>query len=158
VATDAVDRLLATPRWGLFCSLALFRVCDALAVSTYFNPDEYWQSLEVAHRLSFGYGVLTWEWERELRGWLHPILFAALYRALAALGVDSLAAVVYAPRVLQGLCAAATDLATFDIAERWFGRRAAAFALLCSALSWFAFFCYVRPFSNCAETLLTGKF
>lgn len=28
---------------------------STLLVKTYFNPDEYWQSLEVAHRLVFGY-------------------------------------------------------------------------------------------------------
>jgi phosphatidylinositol glycan class B len=42
--------------------LVVFRVLNALCVQTYFVPDEYWQGPEVAHRLVFGYGHLTWEW------------------------------------------------------------------------------------------------
>lgn len=32
----------------------IFRVANALLVQTYFNPDEHWQALEVAHRVAFG--------------------------------------------------------------------------------------------------------
>ena len=62
--------------------LCLYRATNALLVSTYFNPDEYWQSLEVAHRSAFGYGELTWEWQDDarIRGYLHPLLFAAFYK------------------------------------------------------------------------------
>ena len=38
--------------------LLLLRVANALVVKTYFNPDEFWQGPEVAHRLAFGYGFL----------------------------------------------------------------------------------------------------
>ena len=31
------------------------RVIQVLLLQTYFNPDEYWQCLEVAHHLAFGY-------------------------------------------------------------------------------------------------------
>lgn len=31
-----------------------FRLLSVFAVSTFFSPDEYWQSLEVAHNLAFG--------------------------------------------------------------------------------------------------------
>jgi len=31
--------------------LIIFRVCNALLVQTHFNPDEYWQSLEVSTAL-----------------------------------------------------------------------------------------------------------
>ena len=39
-------------------ALALFRALDALSLRTYFNPDEYWQGPEVAHKLVFGVGLL----------------------------------------------------------------------------------------------------
>jgi hypothetical protein len=44
-------------RWFWLCIL-FFRVWNALFVRTYFNPDEFWQSTEVAHHLVFGYGHL----------------------------------------------------------------------------------------------------
>lgn len=36
--------------------LLIFRLANALVVQTYFNPDEYWQGPEIAHRMAFGYG------------------------------------------------------------------------------------------------------
>ena len=106
--------LFAVPGWQwLLPSLLALRVVGSLLVGTYFNPDEYWQGPEVAHRMVFGYGfkyagtacmhvcqcccVLiapspslycrTWEWQPEamLRGYTHPLLFACLYKVLAVL-------------------------------------------------------------------------
>lgn len=37
-----------------FLAALVVRVACALAIGTAFAPDEYWQSLEVAHRLVFG--------------------------------------------------------------------------------------------------------
>ena len=67
-------------------ALVVLRVLAALSVRTYFNPDEYWQGPEVAHRLAFGFGYESWEWAAgaRLRGYTHPLLYAALFRGLAA--------------------------------------------------------------------------
>ncbi len=35
-----------------------FRLVNAFVCTTAFVPDEYWQSLEVAHRMVFGYPLL----------------------------------------------------------------------------------------------------
>ncbi|KAK9210514.1 hypothetical protein WN944_002885 [Citrus x changshan-huyou] len=73
----------------------IFRIClairivNALLIQTYFNPDEHWQTLEVAHRIVFGYGHLTWEWKKGIRSYLHPMLFALLYKILAFLHLDT---------------------------------------------------------------------
>lgn len=69
---------------GLIC----WRLLNALCVQTFFNPDEYWQSVEIAHRMVYGYGYLTWEWDEGIRGILHPLLFAALYAFLKWLQLD----------------------------------------------------------------------
>lgn len=50
------------PHTQLYLACLLYRIALALAVQTAFNPDEYWQSLEVAHKVVFGYGEVTWEW------------------------------------------------------------------------------------------------
>ena len=44
---------LGSDRRVLALALA-FRAANALLVRTYFNPDEHWQCLEVAHRVAFG--------------------------------------------------------------------------------------------------------
>jgi phosphatidylinositol glycan class B len=103
------------------------------------------------------YGHLTWEWapETQLRGYAHPLLFAALYKLLALLGLDgSTAVMVYAPRILMAGCAAACDCAVYRLARRWFDDGTARWALACSLLAWFNCFCAVRPFANCLEATL----
>lgn len=39
---------------GVLAVAVLLRVMHALLIRTTFSPDEYWQCLEVAHRLVFG--------------------------------------------------------------------------------------------------------
>lgn len=66
------------------------RVSIALATQTFFQPDEYFQSLEVAHRLVYGYGHLTWEWlsPKPIRSILYPALNIPVYWILNVLGLD----------------------------------------------------------------------
>ena len=40
----------------------VFRMFNALLVIGYYSPDEYWQSLEIAHKAVW-YGEATWEWD-----------------------------------------------------------------------------------------------
>jgi hypothetical protein len=44
----------------LLLLLISYRIANSLLIHTFFNPDEYWQSLEVAHQVVFGYpGIVT---------------------------------------------------------------------------------------------------
>lgn len=132
-----------------------FRLVNALLVQTYFNPDEHWQSAEVAHRIVFGYGHLTWEWTTGLRSYLHPLIFAALYKVLVMLKLDTRWLVMKAPRLLQAIFATFGDYYLFKLAKLHWGEHAARWALFCQMINWFTFFCMVRPFSNCLEAVLT---
>jgi len=60
----------------LLCGIFAFRLLNAISIQTQFDPDEYWQTLEVAQCLIYGNkGVsteqtdvactYTWEWTRE---------------------------------------------------------------------------------------------
>lgn len=89
-------------RWRTVVGLVLFRLVNALLVQTSFVPDEYWQSLEVAHYLVYGQGHLTWEWTEHIRGYLHPLIFAAQLKGLHWLGADPLSVFPIAARMLQG--------------------------------------------------------
>ncbi|KAM0882865.1 hypothetical protein ACQ4PT_031980 [Festuca glaucescens] len=111
-------------------ALALaFRAANALLVRTYFNPDEHWQCLEVAHRIAFGYGHLTWEWKRGLRGYLHPLIFAALYKFLAFLHLDTPWFMAMAPRLLQSVFAAFGDLYLYKLSKLIFNEHVAQWAV-----------------------------
>lgn len=95
----------------LTVALCTTRVLLASLLQTSFVPDEYWQGPEVAHALAFSDGLagqdradsaLTWEWRAALRGGTHPLLYALLYRALAAVGWDWSGAVAAAPVYAHG--------------------------------------------------------
>lgn len=71
----------------------IYRSIFLIFPQTYFQPDEFWQSLEPAHNYVFGYGYLTWEWRDlpdggRLRGWLWPSFFIGVYRVLQWFGLD----------------------------------------------------------------------
>jgi len=68
----------------------VFRVLVALFTQSYFQPDEYFQGLEPAHKYVFGYGHLTWEWvnPEPLRSMLYPALNVPVYWLLKVSGLD----------------------------------------------------------------------
>ena len=154
-ARRAARRAERRAAWRAFGGCLAFRAANALLVRTAFVPDEYWQSLEVAHDLVFGYGHRTWEWapETALRSFAHPVLFAAPYAALRLLGLDGTALFVLAPRLLQAALAAATDALVYLLARRRFGPAAAEWALACELGNWFTFFCAPRTLVNNLEAL-----
>lgn len=80
--------------WDVALIFVVVRLLSVFLVQTYFVADEYWQCLEVAHKIVFGYGYLTWEWSQQIRGYLHPLLVALVYKILYLFNVDSASALV----------------------------------------------------------------
>ncbi len=54
----------------------LLRVLLAIYFPNMFRPDEIFQTLEPAHRLVTGWGVVPWEWRVGIRSWVFPGLLA----------------------------------------------------------------------------------
>ncbi|TPX38674.1 hypothetical protein SeLEV6574_g07696 [Synchytrium endobioticum] len=141
--------------------LVAFRIFNALFVQTYFDPDEYWQSVEVSHYLAYGYGHLTWEWrpENSIRSILHPLVYAGVYRTLDAicsiLGVTSDDWIILGPRVFQGILAAVGEWSIFRLTGKMFDQRTAYWTLFNMVTSWFWFYAGVRTYSNSMEAVLT---
>lgn len=71
----------------LWLALFIFRFLNAALVRTYFDPDEYWQSIEIAHRHVFGFGAVTWDWISGLRNWAAILPFIAAFRIVKCLGL-----------------------------------------------------------------------
>lgn len=82
---------------------ATIRILQALLTRTFFQPDEYFQSLEVAHRAVFGYGQLTWEWsiDQPIRSILFPSIWIPVYWVLYITGLHETSALVGRPYVLS---------------------------------------------------------
>ncbi|XP_037721691.1 GPI mannosyltransferase 3 isoform X1 [Drosophila subpulchrella] len=132
-----------------FLLILAVRLASVFVVQTYYVPDEYWQSLEVAHKLTFGYGYLTWEWVQGIRSYVYPLLIAGLYKILALLQLDSAQLLVVLPRVLQALLSAYSDYRFFV----WTGKRK--WALFLILVPWFWFYTGSRTLANTLEASLT---
>jgi phosphatidylinositol glycan class B len=84
--------------------------------------------------------LLLQEWRHQLRSSLHPILFAAVYRAAALLlrlfsvtPAAEAAILLAVPKVVQALFAAGLDFFTWRLAQWIFGPKSrAAWTIVCS--------------------------
>lgn len=79
------------PRLLLVILLAAFalRFGAALLSPNMFWPDEIFQTLEPAHRLAYGYGMVTWEFRVGARSWVLPAVLAGVMRLTDWLGPGS---------------------------------------------------------------------
>ncbi|KAF2160349.1 glycosyltransferase family 22 protein [Zasmidium cellare ATCC 36951] len=160
------------PPWAshlaIFLGLLIFRIVNAHFVQTFFQPDEYFQALEPAWQMAFGPesgAWITWEWRERLRTSVHPMLFAAAYRAadhicrfLQVSPYVRANALGAAPRILQAFFAASMDYMTWQVGAKVYGRgHAASYAtLFLTITSPWQWFCSVRTFSNSLEATLTA--
>ncbi|CAG9863628.1 unnamed protein product [Phyllotreta striolata] len=133
----------------VFFLFLLVRLASVYFVQTFYVPDEYWQSLEVAHNLVFKYGYLTWEWSKGIRSYIPPLIIAGLYKFLQVVGLDSPQALIYSPRVLQAILSAYSDLCFY----KWSGTKK--WAVFSIATSWYWFYTGSRTIINTFECALT---
>ncbi|KAB8239591.1 putative glycosylphosphatidylinositol-alpha 1,2 mannosyltransferase [Aspergillus alliaceus] len=147
--------------------LIAFRLLNALSLRTFFQPDEFFQSLEPAWQTAFGENSgawITWEWRHHLRSSIHPLFFATIYtvadlfaRALRLSPATRGDILVASPKIAQAVISAIGDLYTWKLARTVYGRRShetwATLAL--TVLSPWQWFCSTRTLSNCLETTIT---
>ncbi|KAJ8507598.1 hypothetical protein ONZ45_g10045 [Pleurotus djamor] len=144
--------------YNRICIALAVRIGIALCTRTFFQPDEYFQALEPAHALVFGYGHLTWEWltPRPIRSILYSGLTASVFWLLRLLGLDRHVWLLIAgPRILHGCLAALTDIWTAHLATKIAGERYASLAFTLSLFSTFNALSLSRSLSNSLETSLT---
>lgn len=173
--------LNASVAYKVAFALILWRAWLSIFIRTSFDPDEYWQGPEVAHRLVFGcdlgyisflesapkriaiplqlglmcrYGHLTWEWAAGLRSYAHPLLFTPGLLLLRLLRLDSPAAVQLAPRATQAVLSLVHDAVLMAFVRSHLPTHLHLPTMLISCLSWFNCFTHSRPFSNSVESTL----
>lgn len=96
---------------------ALLRAHLALHDDGIYWPDEIFQSLEPAHRLVFGYGLVAWEFVEGARSWAFPGLCAFLLKLLSLLGLDAPRAYLGAVRLFFAAVGVATAWATYKLSR-----------------------------------------
>ena len=74
---------------AIYAAALALRVGVALRSPSIEWPDEIFSTLEPAHRLAYGYGVIVWEWRDGIRNWVYPAFLAGVMRATAWMGPGS---------------------------------------------------------------------
>ncbi|XP_063305143.1 GPI mannosyltransferase 3 isoform X3 [Pelobates fuscus] len=139
---------------GLVLFTIAFRVLNCFMVQTSFVPDEYWQSLEVAHNMTFNYGYLTWEWNEGLRGFSYPLVFGGIYKILYWLGKDDVWFLIWIPRLAQSIFSSLADVRLYILVRKLENAELAKWVYLCQMCSWFTWFCATRTLTNTMEAVL----
>lgn len=80
-------------------------------------PDEIYQSLEPAHGLVFGEGLLPWEYRDGARTWVLPGLIAGVLGASGLVGADEPEAYLIVVQLVFVAVAAGTVVATYALAR-----------------------------------------
>jgi hypothetical protein len=160
VRSDALSRNRAIAGCVLLVLMALaLRVGLARAITTVFQPDEIFQSLEPAHRLTYGYGVITWEWIVGMRSWVLPFFLSVVMRLTAWMGTGSSGYLLGVTVVLSVLSLTSVWFA-YAWARRVSGTLAAWIAALACALHFTLVYFSPRAFSEviAAHVLLPGLY
>jgi GPI mannosyltransferase 3 len=96
---------------------AALRAKLALTDAGIYWPDEIYQSLEPAHRLVWGRGLVAWEFSAGARPWVLPGAVAGFFAVLRGLGVSSPAVYVPAVKLLFAGVGVATAWAAARLAR-----------------------------------------
>src|SRR5487761_1165598 len=110
-----------------FLLIALLLRIDAARSPNIVHPDEIFQTQEPAHRLAYGYGVVTWEWREGIRSWVFPAFLAGVMRATTWLGRGS-SGYVWGIAIVLSLISLTTVWFGFSWAKRASGVDAAIIA------------------------------
>lgn len=82
-----------------------------------YHPDEIYQVLEPAHRLVYGFGMQSWEWEVGARNWTLPALLAGVLGLGRLLGVDQPESYLNLVRGLTAVLSSVGGFAVFALAR-----------------------------------------
>lgn len=121
-------------RLGLVCVLTLAALSGAtsLYIGTtdhgIYHPDEIYQTLEVAHRLVYGFGLQAWEWEIGARNVALPGLLVPALGVSKLLGLESSPTYLWPTSAFAALLHAATVAGTYQLARTCRADRWCAFA------------------------------
>ncbi|MBE4750724.1 hypothetical protein G4177_21370 [Corallococcus sp. ZKHCc1 1396] len=96
---------------------AAFRLYWALHDDGIYWPDEVYQSLEPAHRLVYGYGLVAWEFVEGARNWALPGLVAGVLGLGRLVGLNEPAGYLGLVKGFFALVGTATAWATWRLAR-----------------------------------------
>lgn len=105
---------------AIYALAVVLRLVPTVFYPSLNHPDEIFQTLEPAHRLIFGYGLVPWEFVFGARSWLLPGALAGLMRIGSTIGAapENYLTLIH---VALALLAASTSVCAFLWGRRAFG-------------------------------------
>ncbi len=126
--TIAGHKVASGVRWPILVLAAAPRAWAAFADQGLFWPDEFYQSIEQAHRFAFGYGLVPWEFAEGARSWVFPGLIGLGWKALAMLGVARAEVLIVSAKLAMAAIAVLGVEVAMRLGQRLGGAKAAALA------------------------------
>lgn len=140
------------PSIKLFGLIFLIRLVNAISIQTFFQADEFYQSLEPAHNFIYGYGYITWEWHAKLRSSIHPLIYSLGYK----IARENKQLIWFIPKLINSLIATVMEYQLYRFVQVYSrDSNLARITLILSLLNPFNWYVLTRSFSNNLETCLT---
>ena len=117
--THAERRIALYVLGGALALGTALRVWLSLNDDGIYWPDEIYQSLEPAHRLVFGYGLLAWEFIDGARNWTFPTFVAAVFEVARLIGSDEPRDYLSLTRLTFSAVGVATAFGAFRLARAY---------------------------------------
>lgn len=136
-------------------SLLIIRFLHLYIIRSWYVPDEYWQSLEIAHYITFGFGYRTWEWIVGIRSYISISWIVIIYKILQFFSLDTLQLVVWTPRFVQTLLSTFSDYCFVRWTQKHSKCTNVFWPVVCYMSSPFLAYCSTRTLVNTLETNLT---
>jgi hypothetical protein len=111
---NRTPRRLARATWFAMALGAVPRIWAAIWDQSILWPDEVHQTMEQAHRLAFGYGMIPWEFRSGARSWVFPGLMGLWWMLVSHLGVHRSFGLVVSAKLLM----AAVSLLAIELGRR----------------------------------------
>lgn len=132
----------------------ILRLWLGLRLDDVYWPDETYKTLEQAHWLVFGYGIVPWEFLEGANNWAWPGLLAVVFKVASLIGLSEPAGYVGLVRVVLAAAGVAAAYGSFRLARAYGASTfAASSAAALFALTAPAIYFAPRPLTETASTL-----
>ncbi|XP_025208440.1 GPI mannosyltransferase 3 [Melanaphis sacchari] len=143
------------PSLLIVSTLLTIRLFHLYIIRSWYVPDEYWQSLEIAHYLTFGFGYRTWEWVVGIRSYISISWIVMIYKILKLFSLDTLQLIIWSPRLLQTLFSTFSDYCFVCWMQKHTKCSKIFWPVVCYMSNPFLAYCSTRTLINTVETNLT---
>lgn len=141
---------------SIFIILLAIRLFHLYIIRSWYVPDEYWQSLEIAHNITFGFGYRTWEWLVGIRSYISISWIILLYKTLKFFSIDTLEILIWSPRFLQTIFSTYSDYCFVQWMQKHSKCSNIILPVICYLTCPFLAYCSTRTLVNTMETNLTS--